>query len=177
MNDPIGKQGFLQKIIKEGIVRHAEKQKKYVVKCNALAGYGIYAAKYIAQGEIIFASEEKPHRLVTKKYVEQNWNDEERENFRRYAWPVSSEVYALWDNAPAEWAPQNHSCNPNTKYAGLNVVAVKSIAKGEELTLDYTTFLNNEMESFICNCGAENCKKVIQGVHENSVTFQEKNKL
>jgi len=176
INEPEGKKGFLQKIIREGIYRHQQKQKKYTVKCNALSGYGIYAAKNMAPGEIIFASEEKPHRLVTKKYVQQNWSDEERENFRRYAWPVSSEVYVLWDNSPAEWSPQNHSCNPNTKYEGLNVIAVKSIAKGEELTLDYTTFLNNEMESFICNCGAENCKKIIQGVHENSVTFQEKNK-
>ena len=69
--------------MKKEYYRHAEKQKKYVVKCNALAGYGIYAAKYIAQGEIIFASEEKPHRLVTKKYVEQNWSDEEQRKFQK----------------------------------------------------------------------------------------------
>jgi D-ala D-ala ligase C-terminus/SET domain len=177
MDEPMGKQGFLQKIIEEGIYRHAEKQKKYVVKCNALSGYGIYAAKNIEPGEIIFASEEKPHRLVTKKYVDQTWNEEEQENFRKYAWPVSSEVYILWDNSPAEWSPQNHSCNPNTEYSGLNVIATRPIAAGEELTLDYTTFLNDEMESFICNCGAENCKKVIQGIRVNSVTNREINKL
>ena len=177
MHEPGGKKDFLHKIINEGIARHARNQKKYMVKGDALSGYGIYAVKNINEGEIIFASEEKPHRLVTKKYVEQNWNADELNSFKKYAWPVSSEVYILWDNAPAEWSPQNHSCNPNTEYAGLNVVAIKNIASGEELTLDYTTFLNNEMESFICNCGAENCKKVIQGVHENSVTFQEKNKL
>ncbi|HWH63837.1 MAG TPA: SET domain-containing protein-lysine N-methyltransferase, partial [Ginsengibacter sp.] len=96
---------------------------------------------------------------------------------RKYAWPISSEVYILWDNAPAEWSPQNHSCDPNTKYSGLNVIATKPITIGEELTLDYTSFLNNEMESFICNCGAGNCKKVIQGIQENSITYREKNKL
>jgi D-alanine-D-alanine ligase len=177
MNEPFGKEVFLHKIINEGIFRYAEKQKKYIVKGNALSGYGIYAAKNIQPGEIIFASEEKPHRLVTKKYVEQNWTDEEREYFRKYAWPVSSEVYILWDNSPAEWAPQNHSCDPNTEYAGLNVIALKPIHAEEELTLDYTTFLNNEMESFICNCGAENCKKVIQGIENNSITYREINKL
>ncbi|MEO8412185.1 MAG: SET domain-containing protein-lysine N-methyltransferase [Ginsengibacter sp.] len=177
MNEPLGKQAFLYKIITEGIYRHAEKQKKYIVKGNALSGYGIYAARAIQQGEIVFASEEKPHRLVTKKYVEQHWNDQERENFRRYAWPVSSEVYILWDHAPGEWSPQNHSCNPNTEYAGLNVIALRAIPAGEELTLDYTTFLNDEMESFICNCGAANCKQLIQGVQKNSITFREKNKL
>ena len=71
-------------------------------------------------------------------------------------------------------APQNHSCDPNTQYSGLNVIAKKEIKKGEELTLNYTSFLNNEMESFICNCGAPNCKKVIQGKEENSITHLKK---
>jgi len=176
INDAAGKQGFLNKIINEGIFRHALKQKKYAVKGNALSGYGIYATKNLEPGEIIFASEEKPHRLVTKKFVEKNWAEDERENFRRYAWPISSEVYIIWDNAPSEWSPQNHSCNPNTEYAGLNVIATKYIPAGEELTLDYTTFLNNEMESFICNCGEDNCKKVIQGTESNSITYRELNK-
>ncbi len=100
-----------------------------------------------------------------------------RENFRRYAWPVSSEVFVLWDNAPAEWAPQNHSCNPNTGYAGLNVIALRDIMAEEELTIDYTSFLNDEMESFICNCGAENCKKIIQGVHGNSVSQRQEKRI
>jgi D-alanine-D-alanine ligase-like ATP-grasp enzyme len=177
LNDPSGKEGFLHTIINEGIARHLEKQKKYTVKGDSLSGYGIYAAKDIVPGEIIFVSEGKPHRLVTKKYVEQSWSAEDLQNFRKYAWPVSSEVYILWDNAPAEWSPQNHSCNPNTEYSGLNVVAMKHISAGDELTLDYTTFLNGEMESFICNCGAENCKKVIQGIEMNSITYREKNKM
>ncbi len=176
MHDPAGKQGFLSKIIQEGIYRHALKQKKYAVKGNALSGYGIYATKNLEPGEIIFATEEKPHRLVTKKFVEKNWCEEDKENFRRYAWPISSEVYIIWDSSPSEWSPQNHSCDPNTEYSGLNVVATKYIPAGEELTLDYTSFLNNEMESFICNCGAENCKKVIQGAESNSITDRETNR-
>ncbi|MDQ2862929.1 MAG: ATP-grasp domain-containing protein, partial [Bacteroidota bacterium] len=173
MHEPEGKKGFLRKIINEGIARHVRNQKKYIVKGDALSGYGMYAVKGLHEGEVIYTGEERPHRLVTKKYVEQNWNVDELQSFRKYAWPVSSEVYILWDNAPAEWSPQNHSCDPNTEYAGLNVIAIKNIVMGEELTLDYTTFLNNEMESFICNCGAENCKRVIQGIQANSITHRE----
>ncbi len=175
INDPAGKAGFLNTIIEEGIFRHKEKQKKYSVKGNAVSGYGIYAKQNFMPGAVIFSSEEKEHKLVTKKFVEQNWKAEEIENFRRYAWPLSDEVYILWDSKPAEWAPQNHSCNPNTQYSGLNVIATKEIETGEELTLDYTSFLNKEMESFICNCGAVNCKKIIQGKQENSITHLEKN--
>lgn len=177
LNDPAGKAGFLKKIINEGVYRYSKKQKKYVVKGDALSGYGIYASKGLKPGEIVFFGEEKPHRLVTKKFVEENWSKYELQSFRKYAWPVSNEVYILWDEAPAEWAPQNHSCNPNTTYSGLNVVAIKPIQTGEELTLDYTTFLNDEMESFICNCGAANCKKIVQGLPSNSISYREEKKV
>ncbi len=168
-----GKQQFLENIIAEGIYRHQAKQKKYIVNGNALAGYGICATKNLSRGEMIFPMEENDHRIVTKNYVLQNWSPEQIENFRRYAYPVSEQVYILWANDPADWAPQNHSCSPNTMYEGLNVVATKDIFKGEELTLDYTVFLNDDMESFICNCGTPACRKLIQGRGENSITFYE----
>ena len=166
MHESGGKRAFLEHIISEGIYRHQQKQKKYFLKGNAISGYGIYANKNILKGEVIFQNEGKSHRLITKKYVDKNWNTEEINVFRKYAWPVGNDVYVLWDEDPTGWAPQNHSCEPNTEYVGLNVIAYKNIKKGEELTLDYTTFLNDEMESFICNCGSQNCKKVIQGVYQ-----------
>jgi len=161
LNQPGGKREFLTHIIEEGIYRHQQKQKKYFLKGNSISGYGIYANKNLEKEEIIFNNEGKPHRLISKKFVDENWNEDEKTNFRKYAWPVSPDVYVLWDDNPMEWAPQNHSCDANTRYEGLNVVACKHIEKGEELTLNYTAFLNNEMESFVCNCGAENCQKII----------------
>lgn len=172
LHEKEGKKGFLNKIIAEGIWRHQQKKKKFTVKGNSLSGFGIYANTYLTPGEVIFKGEEKSHRLVTKKYVEEHWTELEKDNFRRYAWPLSKEVYILWDIDPSQWAPQNHSCDPNTEYVGLNVVAKRPISPNEELTLDYTTFLNDEMESFICNCGSPNCKKLIQGNPQNSVSHR-----
>ncbi len=168
MNEKGGKKDFLEHIISEGIYRHQQKQKKYFLKGNSISGYGIYANKNIQEGEIIFQNEGKSHRLISKKYVEEHWNAEEINVFRKYAWPVGNDIYVLWDEDPTGWAPQNHSCDPNTKYEGLNVSATRFIKKGEEFTLDYTTFLNDQMESFICNCGASNCKKIIQGTQSGS---------
>ena len=79
----------------------------------------------------------------------------------------------LWDENPAGWAPQNHSCNANTAYKGLNVYALRDIKKGEELTLDYALFLDEHMEPFNCSCGSENCKGYITGIPLNSVTERE----
>ena len=172
--DGFGQQQFLQHIITEGIARHKRQQKNYVVKGNAIAGYGIYATRNLVVGELVFKGECKAQRLVTKAFVVANWNEEEQENFRRYAYPISDEVFILWDNNPEEWAPQNHCCEPNTAYKGLNVYATRSIAKGEELTLDYTSFLSDAMEPFECKCSSANCKGFIKGTPNNTITQREK---
>ena len=172
--DEIGQSGFLNHIIAEGIARHQRKQKKFMVRGNSIAGYGIYARQEIKKGELVFSGEERSQRLVTRRFVEQTWNEDEKEIFRRYAYPVSNEVFLLWDDDPSGWAPQNHSCKPNTVCNGLNVVALRNIKKGEELTLDYAVFLDEHMESFVCRCGTDNCRGLISGTNQNSVTEREK---
>ncbi len=168
-HDGIGQRGFLLQIIAEGLARHQRKQKKYVVKGNAIAGYGIYATTNIAQGDIIFKGEELAQRIVTKNFVDENWDETEQENFRRYAYPISPNVFILWSNNPADWAPQNHSCNANTGYKGLNVIALAAIKSGDELTLDYANFLDETAQPFACQCGSPNCRKIISGKVGNIV--------
>lgn len=172
-HDGFGQADFLRHIISEGMIRYNRKHKKYQMKGNAIAGYGIYATQDIQQDDIVFKGEEAPQRIVTKSFVEKNWPSKEKETFRKYAYPVSSEVFLLWDNDPSGWAPQNHSCDPNTVYKGLNVLAIRSIKKGEELSLNYADFLDEHMEPFECKCGAGCCSGFIKGVVGNSVTVRE----
>ena len=167
--DAIGQTGFLKHIIAEGIARHQRKQKVYCTKGNAIEGYGIYATRNILQNEVIFKGEEKAQRIVTKQYVDANWNEKQKSDFARYAYPISKNVYILWDEDASEWAPQNHSCNANSIYKGLNVVAARNIHKDEELTLDYALLLNDAAHSFECDCGSQNCRGKIIGSAENSV--------
>jgi len=171
--DGIGQAGFLRHIVAEGIARHQRKVRPFVIKGNSISGFGIYANRNIKAGEYIFPGEEKAQRLVTLRHVEKNWSEDEKEIFRRYAYPISKEVFLLWDSDPTKWAPQNHSCDPNTAYNGLNVVTTRPIAKGEELTLDYATFLDKNMQPFHCLCGAPNCRGLIMGMPNNSVTERE----
>lgn len=171
--DKEGQAGFLKKIIKEGIARHKAKQKKYVMQRRSISGYGIYAKKTIARGEIIFRAEEKPHRLISHQWMSQHWSNQEKKLFSQYALPLSSEIYIIWDEDPMAWAPQNHSCEPNTTYEGLNVIALRDIPQGEELTLDYSHLLDESAEPFDCTCGTPQCKKRIVGNKENSFTFKE----
>ena len=173
--DGIGQAGFLKHIIEEGIARYKRKQKKYIMKGTSIAGFGIYATKPIAIGELIFKGEERPQRIVTKRFVDENWLPEEKLLFKHYAVPLSSEVYVLWDNNPSEWAPQNHSCSPNTAYKGLNLVAIEPISPGQELPMDYANLLDDSAETFECQCGAPNCRKIISGNKGNSVSLREQN--
>jgi D-alanine-D-alanine ligase len=148
-------------------------QKKYMVKGNSSAGFGIFATRHIEPNELIFNLEEQAQRITTLRHIENNWDKEAKEIFAKYAYPISNEVFLLWSDQPQNWAPQNHSCNANTAYQGLNVIATKKINIGEELTLDYASFLDDKMESFVCACGAANCKGLIKGFRGNTITYRE----
>lgn len=174
--DGIGQQGFLQHIIDEGIFRYKAQQKKYVMNGDSINGFGIYAYLPMKKGDVIFNNESRGHRIVTKRYVDQHWTPVEKDLFARYAVPLSTNLYILWDDDPTVWAPENHSCEPNTAYDGLNVVALKDIQPGEELTLDYATFLDETMEPFECQCKSLHCRGTIVGTPGNSMEKREAQK-
>ena len=161
--DGVGKRGFLERIIIEGMARHQRKQKLFSIKGNSISGYGIYAKYDLPRNTLLFKGEERAQRIVTKQFVDKNWDKREQLNFRRYAYPISKDTYILWDLQPEEWSPQNHSCDANCEYQGLNVMTNRAIKKGEELTLDYAVFLDHTMEPFECKCGSSKCRGLIKG--------------
>jgi D-alanine-D-alanine ligase len=160
--DPAGPAGFLRHIIAEGIERHRRRQPLYQRRGNAISGFGICATRAIRRGEVVFRGEERAQRLVTWRHVERNWPAGQIDVFRRYSIPAGRDLRILWDEDPNQWAPQNHSCDPNTAFDGLNVVALRDIAAREELTLDYAAFGHVEMMPFACACGSEKCRGYIQ---------------
>lgn len=171
--DGIGPSGFAEQIIAEGLARHRRRQKRYRMQGNGVSGYGIFATEAMAEGDVIFHGEGRAQRLVTKHHIMTHWQADDRQAFRHYAVPLSAEVYALWDEDPLEWSPQNHSCDPNAEYRGLDIVARRRIATGEELTLDYAMMMNEQSEPFRCTCGAASCRGNIRGLAGNSVSARE----
>jgi len=174
--DGSGPVDFLQRIIQDGLDRFTNTTCVYEMRGNAISGYGIYAKTDLLAGTIVFRGEERSQRIATKKHIESTWGEAEMDQFRKYAYPVSDSVFLLWDESPQQWAPQNHSCNANTTYAGLNVVATRFIKAGEELTLDYADFLDEHAEPFECQCGHSNCRKHIKGSPNNTIDSREKNR-
>lgn len=173
-NDAIGAPGFFRHIVAEAAARRGRAAPRYSRRGDASAGFGIFADRAIAAGEVVFAGEERSQRIVTRGHVERTWDEQARADFRAYAYPLSEEVFILWDRDPGAWAPQNHSCEANTRYRGLDVVALRDVAAGEELTLDYADFCDEASASFECRCGAPGCRGRVSGVAGNSVTARER---
>jgi SET domain-containing protein len=60
----------------------------------------------------------------------------------------------------------NHSCDPTTYVKTKNgvrqVLAMRDIRQGEEVTYDYAVNGDND-GTFLCRCGSKNCRGVYQG--------------
>lgn len=58
----------------------------------------------------------------------------------------------------------NHSCDSNCGIKNkLELVAIKDIKKGEEITFDYAMTEYEISEQIKCYCGSDNCRKIITG--------------
>jgi D-alanine-D-alanine ligase len=156
--DPLGHRGFLQHIIDSALRRRDARAGAAEVRPTAAAGFGLFATRPLAAGEIVQLGEEQPARLVSREHVRRAWSSVERGWFHRYAWPLTDGVHAIWSDDPEQWHPLNHSCDPNTWLRGLDLVTRRPVADGEELTIDYATFTGPELEPFDCACGASACR-------------------
>lgn len=60
----------------------------------------------------------------------------------------------------------NHSCEPNcglrVDTSGFDMIALRDIAAGEELTYDYSTHQEHPEEDMACRCGTPSCRGVIR---------------
>lgn len=60
----------------------------------------------------------------------------------------------------------NHSCEPNAGYriqgTQADLIAIRDIAAGEEITYDYSTTMHNDRNEMQCECGAPSCRGLIR---------------
>jgi hypothetical protein len=75
---------------------------------------------------------------------------------------------------PQPWRYLNHSCRPNARLAGLDLVAVCDIAAGEQVTFNYNTTEVETASPFACRCGAADCAGTILGFRHLSRPEQER---
>lgn len=144
---------------------------KTEIKESPIHGKGLFAKDPIAEGEIVAI---KGGRILSKP----EWETLEPE--------LGSAEIQISDQffiAPANKYEReggmlytNHSCDPNIGIQGQIVfVAIRDIARGEELSHDWATTDDLDYE-IDCNCGSAKCRKKITGKDWIKMELQEKYK-
>lgn len=119
------------------------------VRASKLNNKGVFAAKDFRKGDVVLRWQS--NKILTKDDVE--------------ALPASEKHYVS-NYTPGELLLQgeperyvNHSCDPNTEVHENSDVAIRDIAKEEEITTDYS--VAHIQQHFKCTCGSANCKGYI----------------
>jgi hypothetical protein len=122
-------------------------------------GVGIFAAKPFETGEIVMIDQDGDYYDDVVSYDELC----RRGCGLDITLQVGLDAFKLPTGSLEDFT--NHSCDPNTgirlNEKGTIIVALRAIAPHEELTYDYSTYLNNPYETMHCHCGAPACRGVI----------------
>jgi D-alanine-D-alanine ligase-like ATP-grasp enzyme len=161
--DPAGHRGFVEHLLTCAVRRRDRARRVWELRYERIRGFGMFATRPVPAGEIVERYEERAQVLVSRRHVERNWCGLRRQWFHKYAWPVTNNLNITWSSDPEDWRPINHACDPNTWLDGLDLVARRDIAEGEELTIDYATFCGSSMAGFKCQCGSPDCRQVVLG--------------
>jgi SET domain-containing protein len=124
-------------------------------------GKGIFALKDFKKGEHILD--------ITGEIIETENPSDYPEEIRGHWGPMGKEGNKYRFIKPEEpWMFMNHSCDSNGGVINdRKLIASRDILKGEEITVDYSTY---DIESLTqgkkqlmmeCKCGSKNCRKVI----------------
>ena len=100
---------------------------------------------------------------MSKFYAKHVLPEEDQELFFRHAYPLTDEIYVMWEKDSSQWKPLNHACDPIAWFDGLNVVARRDIQPGEQITIDYAMLYGEDMPLFDCHCDSPTCRGIIRG--------------
>ena len=134
-----------------------------IFKCDG-KGYGIFTNVDIEKRRTIL----KIQGSIVKKTAVQNLNA---------ALQIDDDLFMESRGTFDEYV--NHSCSPNCclDFKGWDLVALRYIQKGEELTFNYNSSEFDLVEqscSFQCRCGAPNCVGEVKGFKYLSIDRSKK---
>jgi hypothetical protein len=142
---------------------------KTIVKPSGIAGRGLYANVALARGEIVSV---KGGHLIDRATLERN-----KAVLNNADIQIADDLFLApltADEFEGVMMFLNHSCEPNVGVQGQIVfVAMRDVAAGEELTLDYGT-IDHDTEPMVCRCGTANCRGTITGEDWRRLDLQQK---
>ena len=176
---------FLDAIIEAALARRRGGQAAVVEAYVAgSGGYGLYAARDLAEGELLVKREGREHVLLLAVGERRRWWEAARQQMQQgmdlgdgratqaaacpcvgsslliepTSYPISDDVWAACNSSATErWLP-NHSCDPNSWLDGLDLLARRPVSKGQQVTLDYATLYGPELVPQPCGCSSVGCR-------------------
>lgn len=127
--------------------------------------FGVFTSEDIKEGEVIFRSWNDSCTKLTLDQVKK-LSPEYKLVFERYSTEIEPYVYVgPYENEDVHLQIDyfiNHCCDPNCWLINDDdVVARRDIKAGEQITIDYATFIIHEFPSSRiekCLCGSANCR-------------------
>jgi SET domain-containing protein len=135
-------------------------------------GRGLFACEPIARGTPLFGeddwvdeAEARSFSVLSPDQIE-GLSLAERKAFLCYAYNTAPEEITGTFEPEAVRHPVNfinHSCEPNLGYDGVDaIVALRDMAVGEEIRMDYGTYSFSFDHQFSCSCGAWACRSQVR---------------
>lgn len=120
---------------------------------NDSIGYGRYAKEDILIDTIIYNA--------GGIWLTQEEKDRYTKDYFLYS---SGQFYFQGSFNPYHNGSHNHSCDPNCYFEDFTIKAMRDIKKDEQLTIDYSSFINhNEIIIRECKCNSINCREIVTG--------------
>ncbi len=149
--------------------------KDFEIRNSKIAGSGVFTNKEIKKGQTMYLLQGEVCSLgeILKRV---------KEGREKLSDPlgIGEEEYLDLDEISRTF---NHSCHPNSFILGKSeLVAIKDIKRGREITYDYSTTMDDNEEKIKkaglklwtckCNCGSKNCRGVIDQFKKLSKELQ-----
>jgi len=145
---------------------------------------GLFAMEPLAKGTVLWHNRadgpaEVRYRKIYGEHIE-DLSPEQLRFFIRYSYQQNDDLFIsplCAEEVDADFSNYfNHSCEPNTLPLGEdNWVAVRDIAEGEQLTIDYCTFDSNQWICIEhCLCGTRSCRRFVRADDYRIVELQQR---
>jgi len=134
----------------------------FSVRESKIHGHGVFAEKAFLKGDMVLKIDD------SDPVLERHELTPEQQIFIDVFVAVDGTQKITWMKSPERFI--NHSCDPNSyvltdmRNGVRRAWALKNIRRGDELTWDYAVNIWEEwIDPVPCNCGAENCRRIIRG--------------
>ncbi len=132
------------------------------VRGSRIHGQGAFAERPFAQGDVILGIDDSDPVADRSKLTPQ------QSIFIDVFVAADGSEKTTWMKSPEKFI--NHSCEPNAYVltdmrSGVRWIrAVKTVARGDEITWDYAINIWEEWIGPVsCRCGSETCRRIVQG--------------